>query len=181
MPALTVRPLHLAGAATVAVVALLGARGVWPGSAASDSVSPASNVAVNCEPGQQALVRQTVMNGEPHVAIQCAGMATQPATFGNTPEFAPQMAAAGDPRLIPANYIVPLREPAPVVRTIAPRRAGTPQADVKRTNWKKTALVIGGSAGAGAGIGALIGGKKGALIGAAIGGGGAGLIEAIRK
>jgi hypothetical protein len=63
----------------------------------------------------------------------------------------------------------------------APRRASTPQADEKRRDWKKTALIIGGSAGAGAGIGALIGGKKGALIGAAIGGGSAGIIEAIKK
>src|SRR5262245_54713310 len=102
MPALTVRPLHLAGAAAVAVVAMLGARALWPGSAASASVSPASNVAVNCEPGQQALVRQTVMNGEPHVAIQCAGMATQPAMLGNTPGFAPQTMTTADPRLIPA-------------------------------------------------------------------------------
>ena len=47
-------------------------------------------------------------------------------------------------------------------------------------NWKKTALVIGGSTAAGAGIGALVGGKKGALIGAAIGGGASTLYE-VRK
>jgi hypothetical protein len=40
-------------------------------------------------------------------------------------------------------------------------------------SWQKSALIIGGSAGAGAGIGAAVGGKKGALIGAAIGGGAA--------
>jgi hypothetical protein len=47
-------------------------------------------------------------------------------------------------------------------------------------SWKKRALVIGGSSGAGAGIGALIGGTKGALIGAAIGGG-AGTIYEMQK
>lgn len=40
-------------------------------------------------------------------------------------------------------------------------------------DWKRTAMVVGGSSAAGAGIGGLIGGKKGALIGAALGGGAA--------
>ncbi len=179
---ITVRPLHLAGAAMLAGVAVLGARAAWPTTAANAAVNPSSNVAVNCEPGQQALVRQTVMNGEPHVAIQCAGASSQPAMFGNSSGFAPQGFVSGDARLVPASYVVPVREPAPLVRTVsAPRRASVPQSDVKRRSWQKTALLIGGSAGAGAGIGALVGGKKGALIGAAIGGGGAGLIEAIKR
>jgi hypothetical protein len=38
---------------------------------------------------------------------------------------------------------------------------------------KKSAIIIGSSAGVGAGVGAAVGGKKGALIGAAIGGGSA--------
>jgi uncharacterized protein YcfJ len=38
-------------------------------------------------------------------------------------------------------------------------------------DWKKTAMIIGGSSATGAGVGAIFGGKKGALIGAAIGGG----------
>ena len=38
-------------------------------------------------------------------------------------------------------------------------------------DWKKTALVIGGTTATGAGLGAIFAGKKGALIGAAIGGG----------
>jgi hypothetical protein len=44
-------------------------------------------------------------------------------------------------------------------------------------DWKKTAMVIGGSTAAGAGLGAIFGGKKGALIGAAIGGGAGTLFE----
>ena len=73
------------------------------------------------------------------------------------------------------------------VRTVemapAPRRVvATQTADRRpRRDWKKTALVIGGSAGAGAGIGALAGGKKGALIGAAIGGGAGSIFEAFKR
>jgi hypothetical protein len=59
-----------------------------------------------------------------------------------------------------------------VYRDRAERRSGR--------SWKKSALVIGGSAGAGAGVGAIAGGKKGALIGAAIGGGAATLYEAVK-
>ena len=44
-------------------------------------------------------------------------------------------------------------------------------------DWKKTALIIGGSSATGAGVGALFGGKKGALIGAAIGGGASTIYE----
>ena len=63
------------------------------------------------------------------------------------------------------------------VRTVemapAPRRVVAAQtADRRpRRDWKKTALVIGGSTAGAAGVGGIFGGKKGALIGAAIGGG----------
>jgi hypothetical protein len=73
---------------------------------------------------------------------------------------------------------------APIARTVRPARVSQRSAaSVERApgrNWKKTALVIGGSTATGAGLGALIGGKKGALIGAAIGGG-AGTIYEVRK
>jgi hypothetical protein len=64
----------------------------------------------------------------------------------------------------------------------APRR--TSRASIERSSgrdWKKTALVIGGSTAAGAGLGAIFGGRKGALIGAAIGGGASGLYEATKR
>jgi hypothetical protein len=47
-------------------------------------------------------------------------------------------------------------------------------------DWKKTAMIIGGSSAAGAGLGAIFGGKKGALIGAAIGGGASTIYETTR-
>jgi hypothetical protein len=70
-----------------------------------------------------------------------------------------------------------------VVRTEAPAPAPAPEVVAEREpsrSWKKRAIVIGGSSGAGAGLGALIGGKKGALIGAAIGGG-AGTVYEVTK
>jgi hypothetical protein len=85
--------------------------------------------------------------------------------------FAPGLLEVQRPRVVPATYEVP----AP-----APRRA-LRREPTSRRNWPRTALVIGGSAGAGAGIGGLAGGKKGALIGAAIGGGAATLFEALKK
>ena len=82
------------------------------------------------------------------------------------------------PGYAPAVYtapVAPVRAAAPVRRTTAAARVQP------RRSWQKTALVIGGSAGAGAGIGALIGGKKGALIGAALGGGSASIFEAVKR
>jgi hypothetical protein len=66
---------------------------------------------------------------------------------------------------------VPVRRQT-AVRTVvrAPRR-----------DWKKTALVVGGSTATAAGIGGLIGGKKGALVGAALGGGVSTLYETTRN
>jgi hypothetical protein len=63
----------------------------------------------------------------------------------------------------------------------APRR--TPVRVVRRSgrDWRKTALVIGGTTAAGAGLGAIFGGSKGALIGAAIGGGGSSIYEAGKR
>jgi len=59
--------------------------------------------------------------------------------------------------------------PRVVERRVEPRR-----------NWKKTALIIGGSTAGGAGLGGIFGGKKGALIGAAIGGGASSIYEATK-
>jgi len=88
----------------------------------------------------------------------------------------------------PAVYTAPVEYPvaqAPAVRTVNTSRPAAQRTSAARLedrapgrNWKKTALVIGGSTAAGAGVGGLIGGKKGALIGAAIGGGASTLYEA---
>jgi hypothetical protein len=90
--------------------------------------------------------------------------------------------------LAPAPAMVPVAQPAvaPVTATrTVYRPAAQERVVVQRErsgrSWTKTAMVIGGSAGAGAGVGGLVGGKKGALIGAALGGGAASIYEAGKR
>lgn len=132
--------------------------------------------------GQPALVANPYAAGAPYAAGVPAGYVPGPA-YGYGPgavtAYVPGAPVArpvgyGDiveyqPRARAATYVrqEPVRRR--VVRT-APKRS-----------WQKSALVIGGSAGAGAGIGALAGGKKGALIGAAIGGGAGSIFEAFKR
>jgi len=86
-----------------------------------------------------------------------------------------------------ANAAEPVR-PVPAVQAVrAVEFEAAPRRVVRRSvardgqrNWKKTAMVIGGTTAASAGIGGIFGGKKGALIGAAIGGGASTLYETTR-
>jgi hypothetical protein len=72
--------------------------------------------------------------------------------------------------------------PAPRRVTTTRRAVSTSQVERARgRDWKKTAMVIGGTSAAGAGLGAIFGGKKGALIGAAIGGGASSIYEARKR
>jgi hypothetical protein len=75
-----------------------------------------------------------------------------------------------------------------VTRQAAPQRAVSYQPAPERVvvrqpkrSVKKSAIIIGSSAGVGAGIGAAVGGKKGAGIGALLGGGGAALWDQITR
>jgi hypothetical protein len=79
-------------------------------------------------------------------------------------------------------YIAQAPAPRRVVTTSSAPRTTTRVVERRSgRDWKKTALVIGGSSAAGAGLGAVFGGKKGALIGAAIGGGASTLYEATKR
>ena len=129
--------------------------------------------------GQPALVANPYAAGAPAGYVPApAGYVPAPA-YGYGPgaaAYAPvaRPVAYGDiveyqPRARAATYVQQEPVRRRVVRT-APKRS-----------WQKSALVIGGSAGAGAGIGALAGGKKGALIGAAIGGGAGSIFEAFKR
>ena len=90
--------------------------------------------------------------------------------------------AVNDVRAVPASYQTYVAPAAP--RRVTATRAvrSTPVRYVERSgrDWKKTAMVIGGTTAAGAGLGAIFGGKKGALIGAALGGG-AGTLYEVKK
>lgn len=143
---------------------------------------PNSNgqVLVNCEPHQRTLVRQAIVNGQPVAQVQCvaaeAPVYAAPVAYGS--------AAAGreyvyDTRVVqPAQPTVVYREARP--RTVSQTRVVTERARSGRT-VKKSAIIIGSSAGVGAGVGAAIGGKKGALIGAAIGGGSAAIWDQVTR
>jgi hypothetical protein len=145
------------------------ARGVRLTSAitASDAAEPNAAlgpVSVQCAPGQRAVVRQAAADAGIVSHVECVAAADEMIAWSG---YAP---ASGSARVVPAVYTAPAQER--VVYRERRTRNGR--------SWKKTALVIGGSTGAGAGVGAIAGGKKGALIGAAIGGGASTLYEAMK-
>jgi hypothetical protein len=159
-------------------------------------------VLVSCQSGQRAFVRQTLVNGQVVPQVECvsdAGIAPAVAPAYGTPQtygaaqttmtygpqpvsyqpagpysqpvvYAPQPAIAQ-----PAVYSAPAPRPVVERRVVYERRPVYDNREVRSSgrSWKKSAIIIGSSAGVGAGVGAAVGGKKGALIGAAIGGGGA--------
>jgi hypothetical protein len=140
-------------------------------------------VVVSCEPHQRALVRPAVVNGANVSQVEC--VAADPQTAAYT-----QAAYTASPAYgyaAPVTYAAPVRDARVVpVRTYraAPARQVVyrdPVTVKKNRSVKKSAIIIGSSAGIGAGIGALSGGKKGALIGAAIGGGGAAIWDQITR
>jgi hypothetical protein len=90
--------------------------------------------------------------------------------YGYTPYEAPRQ-GVGDVRAV--RTVSSAVDERPVRTRYADRAPGR--------NWKKTALVIGGSSAAAAGVGAIFGGKRGALIGAAIGGGASTIYEMKKK
>jgi hypothetical protein len=81
----------------------------------------------------------------------------------------------------PAPQVVAEAQPFRAVTTAPAGRRTSVRVEEPGRNWKKTALVIGGSTAGGAGLGAIFGGKKGALIGAAVGGGASTIYEATKN
>lgn len=130
---------------------------------AGTALDPANDpLLVNCGEGRQVLVRP-VAAGQRFSQIECV------------PAFAP---AAMAPGLIPAvqtygpqpavERVVYREQPVTRTRTVSSTRYREPVRQGR--TWKKSALIIGGSAAGGAGLGAIVDGKSGAKKGAIIGG-----------
>lgn len=134
-------------------------------------------VLVACEPTQRTLVRQAVISGRTVARVECV---TDNASLGA------YAVPYGQPAVIPAAQVYEPRViTTPIYREAAPRVVRQPSRVVTERSptrsVKKSAIIIGSSAGVGAGVGAAIGGKKGALIGAAIGGGSAAIWDQVTR
>jgi len=141
----------------------------------SNSAATTASPFVQCEPYQQAVLQRSLVAGREVAQVACVTREAPPATYASS------QAAYQDGRLL---YGEPDIVQAPIVQTAPRARRVTyvqREAAAPKRSWKKTALIIGGSTGAGAGVGAIAGGKKGALIGAAIGGGAASIYEAVKR
>jgi hypothetical protein len=145
-------------------------------------------VVVTCEPNQRTLVRPVVVNGATLSQVECITNA-QLTPSGEVLTAPPS--AAGQYRTVRATQPVyddlgdarivsepPTRTVARPVRT---RQVVYDEPVRKTRSVKKSAIIIGSSAGVGAGVGAAVGGKKGALIGAAIGGGSAAIWDQVTR
>jgi hypothetical protein len=116
---------------------------------------------VDCGEGRQALVRP-VAAGQRISQVECVAA---PAAWPSAVGMVPAVQTVSQPQ--PVVERVVYREPvvtrrAPVRRTTVVHKDGR--------SWKKSALIIGGSAAGGAGLGAIVDGKSGAKKGAVIGG-----------
>lgn len=156
------------------------------------AAQPGSPVVVSCESNQRTLVRPAVVNGQAISQVECvttdALMAAQapiaqPAqvAYRTAPRFAQsgRNDGLGDAQVVqPVGYPV-----ASAARPVRTRQVvyEEPRTVKPKRSVKKSAIIIGSSAGVGAGVGAAVGGKKGALIGAVIGGGGATLWDQITR
>ena len=134
-------------------------------------------VLVNCGEGFRALVRPVGMGGQQVSQVDCVAAApTLPVTvdaWGQPVAYAtpggPMLASyttASRPIARTATQTVYRERPATYRTSTVTRRQPTTQV----RSWKKSALIIGGSAAGGAAVGAVLDGKSGAKKGAVVGG-----------
>lgn len=189
------RALALGLIGSTALIATACARNPAP-TAGAPSVAAAAPgalpVAVNCGPGQQALIRPGVVNGQAISQVDCvAAPQTAPVAAAAPPLAAPLASAYPAGTAVPVSTLGDV-ETVQVVERPVYRQAARPAAyrtteyvPERRVRsgrtWQKSALIIGSSAGIGAGVGAAVGGKKGALIGAAVGGGSATIWDQVTR
>lgn len=171
------------------------ANGVVAQQLAAAANPAAMPVLVSCQPDQRALVRQTIVNGAAVSQVECVAAVTQQTAYAQAPIVQPVAAAPAAysypaPRAAQPVYsdlgdaqVVPVaRAPRTVARPVRTSQVIYDEQPVKRgRSVKKSAVIIGSSAGVGAGVGAAVGGKKGALVGAAIGGGSAAIWDQVTR
>lgn len=148
---------------------------------ANTGQAPAAGPIVQCEPHQEAVLQRTVVAGREVAQATCVTRTMPPSAYAAAPAAGYYVPAG----YVPAASVQPDIVQRPAARTVVQPRArrvvSQRQEVAPKRSWQKSALVIGGAAGAGAGVGALAGGKKGALIGAAVGGGSGAIYEAIKR
>lgn len=142
----------------------------------ADATGP---VLVNCGDGYRALVRPVVVGGQPISQVDCVATApTLPVTvdaYGQPLTYAhagPMLASysAPAPRQAVQTQTVYRERPATTSRTASRSSSVARQPTTQTRSWKKSALIIGGSAAGGAAVGAVLDGKSGAKKGAVVGG-----------
>lgn len=189
MSVIAVRRSHLLGGlGLLAGVVALAFWAPWTVESRGGRTIQVGNMKVTCGLDEQPMVRQVGTRSD-QIAVECVD--TRLVSMPGAGSAAAQPAAAYTPgaayapagAYTPAVYTrpAPVRTSAPVTRTASTSAPVQEPVREEGRSWKKTALIIGGSTGAGAGVGAIAGGKKGALIGAAIGGGSAAIYEAIKR
>jgi hypothetical protein len=132
---------------------------------------------LQCQPYEEPVMRRALVGGREVIDTTC--ITRQGAMPGYYAQPAYAQPVYGQP--VYRDDIV--TRPVVQTRTVAPARQRVVSREQVRRDrsWGKTAMIIGGSTGAGAGIGGLVGGKKGALIGAAVGGGAATIYESTKR
>jgi hypothetical protein len=118
-------------------------------------------------------VGSQAMPGQPYGWSPYATTTPGAAAYPGYPAYQAQA-----PYPVQTQYVTERAVAQPAVRRVSTQRASEVR---QRRSWQKSALLIGGSAGAGAGVGGLVGGKKGALAGAAIGGGAAAIYDQVKR
>ena len=138
------------------------------------NTAPFNNGAsMQCQPYEEAVLRRALVNGREVTDVTCITRSSAYAPQGYAQPVYQQPVYRDDIVRRPVTRTSTVTQPSRA-------RVVTEERESERS-WGKTAMVIGGSTGAGAGIGGLIGGKKGALIGAAVGGGAATIYEARKR
>ena len=143
------------------------------------NTAPLNNGAtLQCQPYEEAVLRRALVNGREVTDVTCITRqsAYVPQAYGQLVSQQPAYRGYVYEDNIAARPVVRTR----TVSQPARERVVSARRESERS-WGKTAMIIGGSSGAGAGIGGLIGGKKGALIGAAVGGGAATIYESTKR